>query len=122
MANEQNLKLINSEKMAREYQKKSVESRNKNTAERKDLRKAIEILLEKTVSKDKEGNEISGAEALALKQFEKALKGDTRAFEVIRDTSGQKPIEKVEMATIDQSVIDEVERMVFKDDDTTTSD
>lgn len=116
MANEQNLKRINSEKMAREYQKKSVESRNKNTAERKDLRKAIEILLEKTVSKDKDGNEISGAQAMALKQFEKALKGDTRAFEVIRDTSGQKPVEKVEMATIDQSVIDEVERMVFKDD------
>ena len=111
MANEQNLKPINSEKMAREYQKKSVESRNKNTAERKDLRKAIEILLEKTVSKDKEGNEISGAQAI-----EKALKGDTKAFEVIRDTAGQKPIDKVEMATIDQSVIDEVERMVFKDD------
>ena len=53
---------------------------------------------------------------MALKQFEKALKGDTRAFEVIRDTAGQKPVEKVEMATIDQSVIDEVERMVFKDD------
>jgi hypothetical protein len=121
MANEQNLKRINSEKMAREYQKKSVESRNKNTAERKDLRKAIEILLEKTVSKDKDGKEISGAEAMALKQFEKALKGDTRAFEVIRDTAGQKPVEKVEMATIDQSVIDEVERMVFKDDDTATS-
>lgn len=89
--------------------------------QKRDLRRALEILLEKTVSKDKDGKEISGAEAMALKQFEKALKGDTRAFEVIRDTAGQKPVEKVEMATIDQSVIDEVERMVFKDDDTTES-
>jgi hypothetical protein len=89
--------------------------------QKRDLRRALEILLEKTVSKDKDGKEISGAEAMALKQFEKALKGDTRAFEVIRDTAGQKPVEKVEMATIDQSVIDEVERMVFKDDDTATS-
>lgn len=105
MANEKNLEKgikINSEEMARKYQKKSVEARNKNTAERKDLRKAIEILLEKTVSKDKEGNEISGAQAMALKQFEKALKGDTRAFEVIRDTSGQKPVEKVEVGKIDR--------------------
>lgn len=70
--------------------------------QKRDLRKALEILLEKTVSKDKEGNEISGAEALALKQFEKALKGDTRAFEVIRDTSGQKPVEKVEIGKIDR--------------------
>lgn len=105
MANEKNLEKgikINSAEMARKYQKKSVESRNKNTAEKKDLRKALEILLEKTVSKDKEGNDISGAEALALKQFEKALKGDTRAFEVIRDTSGQKPVEKVEVGKIDR--------------------
>ena len=39
-----------------------------------------------------------------------------KALEFARDTIGEKPVEKVEMATIDQSVIDEVERMVFKDD------
>lgn len=44
-----------------------------------------------------------------------------KALEFARDTIGEKPVEKVEMATIDQSVIDEVERMVFKDDDTATS-
>lgn len=44
-----------------------------------------------------------------------------KALEFARDSIGEKPVEKVEMATIDQSVIDEVERMVFKDDDTSTS-
>lgn len=44
-----------------------------------------------------------------------------KALEFARDSIGEKPVEKVEMATIDQSVIDEVERMVFKDDDTTES-
>lgn len=34
-----------------------------------------------------------------------------KALEFARDTIGEKPIEKVEMATIDQSVIDEVERL-----------
>lgn len=44
-----------------------------------------------------------------------------KALEFARDTIGEKPVEKVEMATIDQSVIDEVERMVFEDDDTAES-
>lgn len=113
MANEQNLKPINSEKMAREYQKKSVESRNKNIAEKKDIKRALEVLLEKTVTKDKDGNEISGAEAIAMKQFEKALKGDTKAFETVRDTAGQKPVDKIMVAEVEQSVIDEVEAIVL---------
>ena len=35
----------------------------------------------------------------AAKQFEKAMKGDTKAFEVVRDTAGQKPTDKIEMKT-----------------------
>ena len=101
MANEQNLKIIDNENMAREYQKKSVESRRKNTAEKKNLRLALEMLLEKDF-KDKNGNTISGTEAVTAKLFEKAMKGDVRAFETLRDTVGQKPVEKVEVAKIDK--------------------
>lgn len=101
MANEQNLK-PSEYKLSQEEAKKGGIASGEARRQKRDLRKALEVLLEKTVSKDKEGNEISGAEALALKQFEKALKGDTRAFEVIRDTSGQKPIEKVELGKIDR--------------------
>ena len=60
---------------------------------KRDIRKALEILLEKDYT-DKHGNTMSGAEAIALKQLEKALKGDTKAFEVVRDTVGQKPVDK----------------------------
>lgn len=101
MANEQNLK-PSEYKLSQEEAKKGGIASGEARRQKRDLRKALETLLEKTVSKDKEGKEISGAEALALKQFEKALKGDTRAFEVIRDTSGQKPIEKVEVGKIDR--------------------
>ena len=101
MANEQNLK-PSEYKLSQEEAKKGGIASGEARRQKRDLRKALEILLEKTVSKDKEGNDISGAEALALKQFEKALKGDTRAFEVIRDTSGQKPVEKVEVGKIDR--------------------
>ena len=64
---------------------------------------------------------ISGTEAIALKLFEQAMKGNIRAFETLRDTVGQKPVEKVMIAEVDQAVVDEVERMVL-DDDTDTSD
>ena len=88
--------------------KKSAEARRK----KRDLRQAIEILLETDIEGD-DGQMQSGAEALAIAQFKKALKGDTRAFEVLRDTAGQKPIEKVQVAEVDQDVINDVERAVF---------
>lgn len=43
----------------------------------------------------------------------KALKGDTKAFEIIRDTVGEKPAERITLAQIDQTTIDEVEKMVL---------
>lgn len=77
--------------------------------EKKTLRQCLEILLERTL-KDKKGIEMSGAEAVSLKVFEKALKGDIRAFEVLRDTAGQKPVEKVQMKT-DINIAESAERL-----------
>ncbi len=79
---------------------------------KRDIRMALEALLEKEY-KGKNGETVTGAEAIAIKQMEKALKGDTRAFEVVRDSSGQKPVEKVMVAEVTQEVIDEVEQMVL---------
>lgn len=90
--------------------KKSVQSRR----ERKELKRVLEMLLEKEYV-DKKGNSKTGAELIAFKQYEKALNGDTRAFEVVRDTAGQKPVEKIMVAEVEQSVIDEVERMVLNE-------
>lgn len=70
---------------------------------KRDIRLALEALLEKDIS-DKHGNTMTTTEAIALKQIEKALKGDTKAFEVVRDTVGQKPIDKVAVTNIDQSL------------------
>lgn len=79
---------------------------------KKALRECLELLMEREVSKDKEGNTINGAEAMAIKAFQAALKGDWKAWELCRDTSGQKPVDKVMVAEVDQSVIDEVEEIV----------
>ena len=42
--------------------------------------------------------------------IEKAMSGDTKAFEVIRDTIGEKPIDKVQMKT-DVNISDSAERL-----------
>lgn len=91
--------------------KASAEARRK----KRDLRKAFEALLEKEFL-DKKGTSLTGAEILALKQFDKAMKGDTRAFEVVRDTAGQKPVEKIQVEDVDQEALEELERMVLEDD------
>lgn len=87
--------------------KKSVEARRR----KKELKAVLEDLLEKQY-KDSSGNEMTGAEAICVQLFKKALKGDNKAFEIVRDTIGQKPVERVLVADVDQSVIDDVEQIV----------
>ena len=98
-----------SKEEAKRLGKKGGIASGKARREKKTLRQCLEILLEKTL-KDKKGIEMSGAEAVSLKVFEKALKGDIRAFEVLRDTAGQKPIEKVQMKT-DINIAESEERL-----------
>lgn len=114
MANEQNLR-PSEYKLSQEEAKKGGIASGEARRRKRDLRRALEALLEKDF-RDNSGKEVSGAEAIALKQFQKALDGDTRAFETIRDTAGQKPVDKVVVSEVDQSVIDEVEEMVLEDE------
>ena len=115
MANkEDNLKPFTSEQSREEAVKNgskggiaSGEARRK----KRDLKLAIQALLEADVKDKRTGEVMSGAEALAVAQYRKALKGDTKAFEVLRDTSGQKPIEKVEQVNIDGEYLDKVNEL-----------
>ena len=86
------------------------------------LKDCINILLEKKYIDEETGKRLTGAEQLSINLFQKALSEmDTakaaKAFEVLRDTSGQKPIDKVMIAEVDQNVIDEVEAMMDDDED-----
>lgn len=74
-----------------------------NRERKKLLKECLEILLEKTITDKNSGNAMTGAEAMAVKAFQQALKGDWKAWELVRDTAGQKPAEKV-AAT--QTVVD----------------
>ena len=110
MANEQNLKPVSSKKEARERGRKgglaSVESRRK----RKTLKEELLLML----------SEGETQQSVTLALIEKAMSGDTKAFEVIRDTIGEKPVDKVMIADVEPSVIAEVEAMVLTDYDTAT--
>ena len=111
MVNEQNLRPGEyhlSQEEAKKGGKASAEARRK----KRDLRLALEMLLEKEVS-DGGGGTITGAQALTARLYKEALKGNVKAFEVLRDTVGQKPVEKVMLAEVDQLVIDEVEKAVL---------
>jgi hypothetical protein len=119
MANEQNL-IPQAHKLTVEEQSKGGKASGEARRNKKDLREALEILLEAehNVKDKRTGKETKmlGTDILATAIYQKAQKGNTKAFELIRDTIGQKPIEKIQNVEIDQSVIDEVEKMVFKDD------
>ena len=113
--NEQNLR-PGEYKLTLEEQKKGGIASGKARAEKRDLRKALEMLLEQTYT-DKKGNTRTGAQAVTERLFSEVMKGNVKAFEVLRDTVGQKPVEKVMVAEVEQSVIDDVERMVLNAED-----
>lgn len=115
MANEQNL-LKGDEKhtFTPEEHSKGGKASAEARRQKKNLRLALEMLLEKDF-KDKDGNVVSGAEAITAKLFQQAMNGNVKAFETLRDTVGQKPVEKVMVAEVDQNVIDEVENAVMEE-------
>ena len=116
MANEQNLNPFGTltENEQREISSKGGKASGEARRKKKLLRECLEILLEKEMT-DKKGETMTGAEALSAKLFKEAMKGNVKAFEVLRDTAGQKPVGKVIVSEIDTDVIDEVERMINDD-------
>ena len=106
MANE-NLTHKLTEEELRKGGRKSGEARRA----KKSLREAMQILMDADLT-GKDGKTMTGTEAMAAKAFQAALKGDWKAWELVRDTSGQRPVDKVMIADVEPSVIAEVEAMV----------
>lgn len=87
----ENLKPVQSVEEAREKGakggKKSGEVRRKN----KSIKQALRYLLQQGYEKD--GKIVDGFEIIAIKVFEQAMAGNVKAFEVVRDSIGEKPTE-----------------------------
>ena len=90
MANEQNL--IPVTKRTPREQREISSMGGKASAEAKKARKTLkETLLMMLEEGDTQNN-------ITLALLQKALNGDTKAYEVIRDTVGEKPTDKVEQS------------------------
>ena len=122
MANEQNL-IPQAHTLTVEEQSKggkaSVEARRR----KKDMKERLEILLSMPITKGKEadvekikgfgelkGKNITVEDAILVAMIQKALKGDVSASNFIRDTSGQKVAEKVEINTNVDDTVREIEK------------
>jgi len=119
MANEQNLlgnTFADKDPIeAKKQQSKGGINSGRARREKRDLRRCIEILLE-TDYTDKNGKTVSGAEALCAKLFEQGMKGNVKAFETLRSTVGQDPVQKIMVSEVDETVISEVENAVLGED------
>lgn len=93
---------------AREMQARAVASRK----ERGDLRRLCQLWMEEEVATGKDGEKITGGQMMVRVAVKEVAKGNPRFWELLRDTAGFKPVDKVMVAEIDPEVIDEVEQMV----------
>ena len=111
MANEQNLRPFTSDQ-SREAAKRNGSKGGKATAqknkERKTFREGLLLLLNEPL-KDKGGNatDKTTQDAIIAGLVKRAINGDTRAFEMIRDTIGEKPAQDVKVTTGDFSALED---------------
>lgn len=107
MANVENLR-PSEYKLSQEEAKKGGIASGEARRRKRDLRLALEMLLEKEFT-DKNGNTLTGTEAITTKLFEQAMKGNVKAFETIRSTVGQDPVQKIEQVVISEETRTEIE-------------
>lgn len=92
MANNENLRTPTASE-ARELGRKGGQASGKARRRKKELKELLELALSQP-SGIVEGEDNYTAITVGLVQ--KAIQGDTKAYEVIRDTLGQKPVEQVQ--------------------------
>ena len=110
MANEQNL-IPGGYKLTQEEQSKGGKASARARKQRKAFKQVFTELLANPLSIEQidtigEGEllekfaiseELTPNEAMAIVMMIKAMKGDSKAFEIIRDTIGEKPVDKQEL-------------------------
>lgn len=104
----ENLKPVTkrSKEEAREISKKGGIRSGESRRERKKLKEELLLLL----------SEGDNNRKMSIAIFERALNGDTKAFEVIRDTIGEKPKEQIESTNIEMSYEDYIKKIEDTDE------
>lgn len=124
MANEQNL--IRNEDLTPSQRRANASKAGKASAAKRKERKAMQELAREVLSmplKDEPVEEVSAfaeangknvtvEQAALLQQAKKALKGDTSALVFLRDTAGEKPVERVDVGGDVAAAAEDIRRMV----------
>lgn len=82
---------------------------------RKSMSEAFDMLLNKRFT-DRNGQEVDGVTALVTRVYQAALDGDIQATKFIRDTTGEMPVQRVEVDTIDPNVRAEMDKLLGLDE------
>ena len=101
MANEQNL-VRNEDRtpaQRRANASKAGKASAAKRAERKTFREGLLLLLNEPVLKDGKPSDKTTQDVVIAALVKRAISGDTRAFEMIRDTIGEKPAQDVNVST-----------------------
>lgn len=108
MANIENLKPIEtlSKEEAKKRGSKGGKASVKARRERKAMKEQLEILLKLPLKNEKlkkqiadlgvNKSDIDNQMAMTIALYQEAMRGNTKAYELIRDTIGEKPIEQVQ--------------------------
>ena len=82
--------------------------------EKADFKKKCQIWMDETiVGHDDKGNPLTGSELMIYVAGRGIAEGNTSFWQLMRDTAGYKPVDKVIVAEVEQATIDEVEGMVL---------
>ena len=100
---------------AREAGRKGGRKSAERRAARKTLREELLVLLGEK-RPDKQGNMVQVQTAMSTALIKSALGGSVRAYEVIRDTIGEKPVENVAITSGSYEALDEAFAALKGDD------
>ena len=101
----------------REIAKKGGKASGKARAEKADFKRKCQIWMETVVAHDEKGKPLTGADLMIAVAGREIKEGSPRFWELMRDTAGYKPVDKVMVAEVEQDTIDEVEKLVLGSSD-----
>lgn len=118
MANNENLKPLNQrcKEDAKKIRSKGGKARAAKIKEKKTMREMLNYLLEKEIT-NRSGEKATTQEAITVSLINQALKGNVKAWEVIRDTIGEKPKQDINLSTggLVVQVADEETKKIIED-------
>lgn len=96
---------------AREIGRRGGKKCQANAKVRKTLREdLLAVLADMEIPQKDGGKKVPIQEALSVSLIQAALKGNVKAYETIRDTIGEKPVENINVSIPDSGVMDEVRK------------